>query len=139
MHSFHGVPVRVGKRPSGNFYLTEKQGAAEFTPADQELVEMFALHAGIAIQNARLHQRVQELAVVDERLRISRDLHDGNALIETGAEYHGMAGVKWWSSSRPRRWGIRGEGGFSVRDGGFDLGEGRRTVPVASASLLYLF
>ena len=38
---------------------------------------MFALHAGIAIQNARLHQEVQKLAVVDERLRISRDLHDG--------------------------------------------------------------
>jgi signal transduction histidine kinase len=38
---------------------------------------MFALHAGIAIQNARLHQEVQQLAVVDERLRISRDLHDG--------------------------------------------------------------
>ncbi|HYN70377.1 MAG TPA: GAF domain-containing sensor histidine kinase [Candidatus Eisenbacteria bacterium] len=77
MHSFLGVPVRVGGRPIGNFYLTEKRGAAEFTPADQELVEVFALHAGIAIQNARLHQRVQELAVVDERLRISRDLHDG--------------------------------------------------------------
>jgi len=77
MHSFLGVPVRVGMRPIGNFYLTEKQGAKEFTPADQELVELFAVHAGIAIQNARLHQRVQELAVVDERLRISRDLHDG--------------------------------------------------------------
>jgi signal transduction histidine kinase len=38
---------------------------------------MFALHAGLAIQNARLHQQVQELAIVDERLRISRDLHDG--------------------------------------------------------------
>jgi signal transduction histidine kinase len=71
------VPVRVGGRPVGNFYLTEKIGAGAFTAADQELVETFALHAGIAIQNARLHQRVQELAVVDERLRISRDLHDG--------------------------------------------------------------
>src|SRR5262249_5276768 len=40
-------------------------------------VEMFALHAGIAIQNARLHEDVQKLAVVDERMRISRDLHDG--------------------------------------------------------------
>jgi len=66
-----------------------------------------------------------------------RDLHEGNALIETGVEYHGMAGLKWWLSSRPKRLGIRGEAGFSVRDGGF--GEGRRTVPVASASLIYLF
>ncbi len=77
MHSFLGVPVRIGGRPIGNFYLTDKEPVQEFSAADQQLVEMFALHAGIAIQNARLHQQVQELAVVDERLRISRDLHDG--------------------------------------------------------------
>ena len=40
------------------------------------MVETFALHAGIAIDNARLHEQVQRLAVVDERDRISRDLHD---------------------------------------------------------------
>ena len=68
-----------------------------------------------------------------------RDLHEGNALIETGIEYHAMAGLKWWLSSKPRRLGIRGEAGLSVRDGGFDFGESRRTVPVASASLVYLF
>jgi signal transduction histidine kinase len=77
MHSLLGVPVRIGGENVGNFYLTEKEGAPEFSEADQELVEMFALHAGIAIQNARLLQDVQRLAVVDERLRISRDLHDG--------------------------------------------------------------
>jgi two-component system, NarL family, nitrate/nitrite sensor histidine kinase NarX len=37
---------------------------------------MFALHAGIAIENARLHEEVQRLAVVEERHRISQDLHD---------------------------------------------------------------
>jgi signal transduction histidine kinase len=77
MHSLLGVPVRVAGDPVGNLYLTEKRGAPEFSEEDQELVEMFALHAGIAIQNARLHQEVQKLAIVDERLRISRDLHDG--------------------------------------------------------------
>jgi two-component system, NarL family, sensor histidine kinase DevS len=77
MHSLLGVPVRIGGETIGNFYLTEKTSALSFSAKDQELVEMFAIHAGIAIQNARLHQRVQELAVVDERLRISRDLHDG--------------------------------------------------------------
>jgi signal transduction histidine kinase len=77
MQSLLGVPIRVGGRTVGNLYLTEKVGAPEFSEYDQELVEMFALHAGIAIQNARLHQEVQKLAVVDERLRISRDLHDG--------------------------------------------------------------
>ena len=77
MHSLLGLPIRVGRATVGDFYLTEKLGAAEFSDDDEELVEMFALHAGLAIQNARLHQDLQELAVVDERLRISRDLHDG--------------------------------------------------------------
>jgi len=77
MRSFLGVPVRTGGDPIGNFYLTDKIGAGEFSEQDQRLVEMFALHAGIAIQNARLHARVQRLAVLDERLRIGRDLHDG--------------------------------------------------------------
>ena len=77
MGSLLGVPIHVGGKTVGNFYLTEKEGAIEFSDADQNLVEMFALHAGIAIQNARLHQEVQKLAIVDERLRISRDLHDG--------------------------------------------------------------
>ena len=77
MRSFLGVPIRVGGAAIGNFYLTEKVGAAEFSDRDQRLVEMFALHAGIAIQNARLHARVQRLALVDERIRIGRDLHDG--------------------------------------------------------------
>ena len=77
MHAFLGVPVRTGGAPIGNFYLTDKQGGDPFSERDQRLVEMFALHAEIAIQNARLHGRVQRLAVLDERLRISRDLHDG--------------------------------------------------------------
>lgn len=77
MHSFLGVPVRIAGRPVGNFYLSEKPAGIEFSEDDQRLVEMFALHAAIAIQNARLHARVQQLAVIDERVRIGRDLHDG--------------------------------------------------------------
>jgi signal transduction histidine kinase len=77
MHSLLGVPVRVEGRPIGNFYLTDKEDGAPFSQDDQDLVELFALHAGIAIQHARLHRQVQALALVDERQRISRDVHDG--------------------------------------------------------------
>lgn len=77
MHSFLGVPVAVRGRSVGNLYLTNKRGAPEFSEDDQRLVEMFALHAGIAIDNARLHAAQARLAVVDERDRIGRDLHDG--------------------------------------------------------------
>ena len=77
MHSFLGVPVRFRGESIGNFYLTNKRDADEFTTDDQALVERFALHAGIAIDNARLHEQVGRLAVVEERDRIGRDLHDG--------------------------------------------------------------
>ena len=77
MHSFLGVPITVKGRSVGNLYLTDKSDAAEFSAADERLVETFAVHAGIAIENARLHEQVQRLAIVDERERISKDLHDG--------------------------------------------------------------
>ena len=77
MHSFLGVPVTVKGRSVGNLYLTDKAGGQEFSRADQDLVETFARHAAIAIENARLHEQVQRLAIVDERERISKDLHDG--------------------------------------------------------------
>ncbi len=76
MHAFLGVPVHAGGRAAGNLYLTRGPGGREFTTGDQELVERFALHAGIAIENARLHDRVQRLTIVEERERIGRDLHD---------------------------------------------------------------
>jgi signal transduction histidine kinase len=76
MTSFLGVPVTVKGAVVGRLYLTNKQDATEFSADDQALIETFALHAGIAIENAHLHEQVQRLAVVDERDRISRDLHD---------------------------------------------------------------
>jgi signal transduction histidine kinase len=76
MRTFLGVPVTVKGRSVGNLYLTDKTSGAAFDAEDQRTVEAFALHAGIAIENARLHEDVQRLAVVEERDRIGRDLHD---------------------------------------------------------------
>jgi signal transduction histidine kinase len=77
MTSFLGVPVIVRGGSVGNFYLTDKRGASEFDLDDQEIVEQFARHAGIAIENARLHEQIGRLAVIEERERIGRELHDG--------------------------------------------------------------
>ena len=77
MHSLLGVPVGAKGRSIGRLYLTNKEPSGDFTEDDERLVEMFALHAGIAIENARLHEQVQRLAIVEERERIGRDLHDG--------------------------------------------------------------
>ncbi len=77
MHSFLGVPLIAKGRVTGNLYLTDKIGGAGFTAQDQRIAEMFATHAAIAIDNARLHEQIQRLAVVEERERIGKDLHDG--------------------------------------------------------------
>jgi signal transduction histidine kinase len=77
MRSFLGAPVTVKGRSVGNLYLADKEAGEPFSEDDERLVEMFAVHAGIAIENARLHDLVQRLVVVEERERIGKDLHDG--------------------------------------------------------------
>jgi signal transduction histidine kinase len=76
MTSFLGVPVKVRDEVYGNLYLTDKIGWSEFTDDDRALVEALALAAGVAIENARLHQQVQMAAVYEDRDRLARDLHD---------------------------------------------------------------
>ncbi|MGP8160184.1 MAG: GAF domain-containing protein [Candidatus Dormibacteria bacterium] len=94
MSSFLGVPIRVRDQVFGNLYLTEKQGAAEFSAADEELVVALAGAAGVAIENARLHQRLEQVAVLGERERIARDLHDTviQRLFATGLGLQGLVG-----------------------------------------------
>ena len=77
MQSFLGVPIIGDGEILGNLYLCNKQETIEFSADDEELAVMFATHAAVAIQNARLDEEIQRLAVLDERTRIGMDLHDG--------------------------------------------------------------
>ena len=76
MRSFLGVPIVAPDGVIGAFYLTEKEGAATFDESDQELIELLAAHAAIAITNARLYERSRELSVLSERNRLALELHD---------------------------------------------------------------
>jgi signal transduction histidine kinase len=76
MRSFLGVPIVAAGEPIGAFYLTDKEGAEEFTAADQELIELLAAHAAIAVTNARLYEQSRELSILDERNRLALELHD---------------------------------------------------------------
>lgn len=75
MSTFLGAPVRSGGTVYGNLYLTEK--ADGFDDIDEQIILVLAAQAGAAIENAQLSDRLQSLAVQDERNRISRELHDG--------------------------------------------------------------
>jgi signal transduction histidine kinase len=94
MNSFLGVPIKVRDEVYGNLYLTDKIGWSEFTNDDLALVEVLALAAGIAIENARLHQQVQVVAVYEDRDRLARDLHDTviQRLFGVGLNLQSMAG-----------------------------------------------
>ncbi len=74
MGAFLGVPVRVGDVVFGNLYLTEKKGG--FDDNDEVLVESLAIIAGSAVATARLHERLRRVALVEDRERIARELHD---------------------------------------------------------------
>jgi signal transduction histidine kinase len=76
MHSFLGVPIIAQDKVIGAFYLTEKEGAHAFDEGDQELIELLAAHAAIAITNAQLYERSRELSILSERNRLALELHD---------------------------------------------------------------
>ena len=81
MRSLLAVPIPCKSPFLGNLYLSEKEAAPEFTQDDEETLERFALQAGLAIDNAHLHEQVADLAVAQERLRIAHEMHDGLAQV----------------------------------------------------------
>ncbi len=95
MRSFLGVPVMVHGRVFGNLYLCDKLGGEAFTDSDETLCVALATAAGVAIDNARLHSRVAELVLVEERDRIARDLHDTviQRLFAIGLSLQGVASM----------------------------------------------
>jgi two-component system, NarL family, sensor histidine kinase DevS len=95
MRSFLGVPILVRDEVFGNLYLTDKTTDEVFTDVDEELVVGLAAAAGVAIENARLHARVQDLVTAEDRERIARDLHDTviQRLFATGLSLQGAAAL----------------------------------------------
>ena len=81
MRSLLGVPIKFKGEILGDLYLTDKMTSVgevtAFSEQDQNLLEMFASQAAIAIKNAQLYRQSQQLALLQERERFGMDLHDG--------------------------------------------------------------
>ena len=56
MKTFLGVPILLRGVAFGNLYLTEKRGGADFTDEDEEVVQLLAAQAAVAVENARLYE-----------------------------------------------------------------------------------
>ena len=93
MTTFLGVPIRLRGVVYGNLYLTDKNNGEAFTEGDQELAVGLAAAAGLAIENARLHEQTRTAVLMDERERIARDLHDDviQRLFATGLSLQAVA------------------------------------------------
>jgi signal transduction histidine kinase len=86
MNSFLGVPILIRGTAWGNLYLTEKQGADEFSEEDEEAATVLAQWAGTAIENARLFESSESRRDDAERavraLEAARDIADAVSGVE---------------------------------------------------------
>ena len=75
IRSLMHLPIKVGDEVFGVFNVSSAEPHA-FAEDEQRLFLALAQRAALAIENARLYEQAQELAVVQERQRLARDLHD---------------------------------------------------------------
>jgi signal transduction histidine kinase len=68
------MPLRVQGSTMGALDVANKPGG--FTPDDVRILSLFADAAALAIENTRLNEQVGQLAVIEERQRLARELHD---------------------------------------------------------------
>ena len=68
------IPLRLRGTIVGALDVANKPGG--FTQHDVQLLSLFADGAALAIENTRLQQQAEQLAVVEERQRLARELHD---------------------------------------------------------------
>ncbi len=68
------VPLHVNGGVIGVLDVVNKAGG--FTAEDVPVMSLFANQAAMAIEHARLQQQAEQLAVLAERQRLARELHD---------------------------------------------------------------
>lgn len=75
-----GVPIRLNAELIGAVIVFAGAGRAAFDDEDASLLQRFAIHAAIAMANARLHEeaanRAKQVAVSAERERSMLEVHD---------------------------------------------------------------
>lgn len=74
-HSWLGVPLMAKDRVIGVLRVDHEQ-PGRFSEQDAQIVLAFANQAAVAIENARLYERAQILAALEERQKLARELHD---------------------------------------------------------------
>ena len=77
--TFAALPLRYGTTTVGVMAVGSRDDDALSTIAEQRLLEGIGRELAVAIENAHLHGRVLDRAVLEERERLARELHDSLA------------------------------------------------------------
>jgi signal transduction histidine kinase len=87
------APLAVRGSVLGTLLVANATGGRPFGAADVQLTETFAEQAAVAVEHARLQQELGRLAVLEDRERIAKELHDGviQALFAVGLGLQGSA------------------------------------------------
>jgi signal transduction histidine kinase len=75
LHTYVGVPMRAKGKVLGVFSVFGEAGH-QFCVEEMTLLASIADQVGVAVENARLYRQAEQLAVMEERERLARDLHD---------------------------------------------------------------
>lgn len=76
-----GVPIIHNETLLGSLCFCRKSDDGSYTVQDEEVARLFVSQAAVAIENARLSEKIEDLAVLQERDRIAREMHDGMAQV----------------------------------------------------------
>lgn len=74
--SWLGVPMLVSNQVTGILSVQNLEREFAFDESDVRLLQTFAASMSVALENARLYERARQLAVLEERQRLGRELHD---------------------------------------------------------------
>jgi PAS domain S-box-containing protein len=71
-----GTPIRVNGRPVGILTIVRETILPEFSDEEIAALESISDRLGAIVENARLRNLTEQAAVIEERQRLARDLHD---------------------------------------------------------------
>jgi len=81
LQTFCALPLRHRTRIVGVLAVAARGKTAFATPEELRVLEGIGEQIALVIENARLHEQVLDRAVLEERERIARELHDGLAQV----------------------------------------------------------